>query len=178
MECLFCADPVPSGTAEDTETLLASKVTCRDVGWQGTTALVSGAFALASRPHHATVPTAAARSGSDPSGLWTSSCRGRRQLGVGPGCGLAPQPRNTRSSSQAIGITRDGQRSSQLWLCRKVASDSHLSRKQADAIVDGVHAAIEDNWDDACERARLTSAQRADLWGREFCNPLVFDTEP
>src|SRR5665647_2148073 len=41
MECLFCADPVPPGTAEDTESRLASKVTCRDVDWQGTAALLA-----------------------------------------------------------------------------------------------------------------------------------------
>src|SRR5665647_1587113 len=41
VECLFCADPVPPGTAEDTEPHLASKVTCRDVDWQGTAALLA-----------------------------------------------------------------------------------------------------------------------------------------
>lgn len=88
------------------------------------------------------------------------------------------QPRNTRTSSQAIDITRDGQRSSQLWLCRTVAPDFHLSPAQADATIDQVHAAIKDNWDSACEQARLTSVQRADLWGREFCNPFIFDATP
>src|SRR5450830_425642 len=50
VECLFCADPVPPGTAEDTEPRFASKVTCRGLEWQGAAALRSGAFALACRP--------------------------------------------------------------------------------------------------------------------------------
>src|SRR5665811_1624934 len=98
MECLFCADPVPPGTAEDTEPRLASKVTCRDVDWQGTAALMSGAFVLACRPHRATVPAAAVRSSSGPSGLWTSCLQGTPSVGVG---GVRSGPRPGRRASLA-----------------------------------------------------------------------------
>ncbi|MCA5894503.1 type II toxin-antitoxin system HipA family toxin [Isoptericola sp. NEAU-Y5] len=99
------------------------------------------------------------------------------RLSLTPAYDLAPQMRSTRTSSQAIGITRDGRRSSQLRLCTMVASDFQLSEAAAGEIVDRVRGAIDEHWDDACDQARLTAAQRQSLMGREFLNPYVFYDE-
>jgi serine/threonine-protein kinase HipA len=58
-------------------------------------------------------------------------------LELTPAYDLAPQVRSTNPSAQAIGITRDGARASQLRLCRDVAAEFLLTR--ADAQVQ-VHA--------------------------------------
>jgi serine/threonine-protein kinase HipA len=97
-----------------------------------------------------------------------------RNLTLTPAYDLAPQPRSTSTSTQAIGITRDGQRASQVRLARAVAPDFQLSVRTADDIIDRVHAAIVDNWDDACDQAGLSRAERATLWGREFVNEYAF----
>ncbi|SDC20843.1 serine/threonine-protein kinase HipA [Sanguibacter gelidistatuariae] len=99
------------------------------------------------------------------------------RLELTPAYDLAPQPRATNTSSQAIGITRDGRRSSQLRLCREVAGDFLLTTGEADQIIDHVGAAVRDHWDEACDRARVTAAEKKQLWGREFWNPYIFYDE-
>ncbi|MCL1899761.1 MAG: type II toxin-antitoxin system HipA family toxin [Promicromonosporaceae bacterium] len=96
------------------------------------------------------------------------------RLRLTPAYDLAPQPRSTTTSTQAIGITRDGQRASQLRLCRLVAADFMVSASRAASIIDEVHAAIVDGWDEACDRALLSAGERQTLWGREFCNEYAF----
>jgi serine/threonine-protein kinase HipA len=98
-------------------------------------------------------------------------------LQLTPAFDLSPQPRSTAVSSQAIGITRDGRRSSQLWLCRKVAGDFHVNASDADAIIDHVVTTVRAHFDDACDEALLTRAERAILWHREFLNPYIFYDE-
>ncbi|MCI2239625.1 type II toxin-antitoxin system HipA family toxin [Paenibacillus sp. TRM 82003] len=99
------------------------------------------------------------------------------RLTLTPAYDLSPQPRSSQTSTQAIGITRDGRRSSQLRLCREVATDFLLTARDADEIVERVRAAIHDHWDEACDEARLTGGERRLLWGREFCNPYIeYDT--
>ena len=101
-----------------------------------------------------------------------------RQLELTPAYDLAPQPRSTRTSTQAIGITRDGQRASQLWLCRQAAGEFLLTTAGAQEVIDHVQATLEDHWSEACDQARLPAAQAAHLWGREFSNPYIFDDLP
>lgn len=95
-------------------------------------------------------------------------------LTLTPAYDLAPQVRSTTTSTQAIGITRDGQRASQLRLARAVAPDFQLSARAADDVIDRVHAAIVDNWGDACDQAGLTRAERETMWRREFLNEYAF----
>lgn len=99
-------------------------------------------------------------------------------LELTPAYDLAPQPRSTRTSSQAIGITRDGRRASQLWLCREVAGEFLLTAAQAEQIIDQVGATIHDHWDEVCDQALVTAAERNQLWGREICNSYIFYPEP
>lgn len=96
-----------------------------------------------------------------------------KSLELTPAYDLAPQVRNTNTSTQAIGITRDGASASQLRLCRVVAADFLLSLTEADEIIDHVRTTIETHWDDVCDQALVTAAERRVLMGREFLNPYI-----
>jgi serine/threonine-protein kinase HipA len=95
------------------------------------------------------------------------------QLRLTPAYDVAPQPRSTNVSTQAIGITSDGRRASQLHLCREVARDFLIQPPRATDIIDRIRDAVVTGWDEASDQARLTSAEKADLWGREFMNPYL-----
>lgn len=100
------------------------------------------------------------------------------QLALTPAYDLSPQPRSTSVSSQAIGITRDGERASQLRLCRKVAPDFNLSGVEADGIIDHIVGTIRQAWDEVCDEATLTEAERSTLWRREILNDYIFFDMP
>lgn len=95
------------------------------------------------------------------------------RLRLTPAYDVAPQRRSTNTATQAIAITSDGQRASQLRLCRQVAADFLLKPGDADSIIDRVRGAVSDGWDEACDQVRLTTAERAALWGREFNHPYT-----
>jgi len=100
------------------------------------------------------------------------------RLALTPAYDLAPSPRSASVSSQAIGISRDGRRASQLWLCREVAPDFLLTAAEADTIIEHVVATIRTDWDEVCDQALMTRAERNSLWQREFLNPYVFYDHP
>ena len=81
--------------------------------------------------------------------------------------------RSTNTSSQAIAITRDGQRASQLRLVREVAPEFHVGAARAAEMIDRLRTAIETHWDDCAQLAQLTKAERAFLRGRQFLNPYI-----
>ena len=96
-----------------------------------------------------------------------------RHLTLTPAYDIAPQRRSTNTATQAIAITADGQRASQLRLCRAVAGDFLLSAERADDIIDRVQGAVVDGWDEVCDEVGLTRAQRQSLWGREFAHEYI-----
>ena len=101
-----------------------------------------------------------------------------QRLTLTPAYDLSPQPRSTSVATHAIGITRDGQRYSQLRLCRAAAAEFGISRADADATIDHVIGTIEREWQQACDGNRLTTQEAAGLRGREFLNPYIFYDEP
>lgn len=98
-------------------------------------------------------------------------------LSLTPAFDLTPQRRSAETASQAIGITRDGERHSQLRLCRKTAASFLLSPKDANEIIDHVVQTIKGSWQDACHHAKLTKAEAKSLMGREILNPYIFYDE-
>lgn len=100
------------------------------------------------------------------------------RLELTPAYDLAPSPRSTSVSTQAIGIARDGRRASQLWLCREVAASFHLGSADADVIIDRVITTIHRDWTEVCDQVRLTNTERGTLWKREFLNPYAFYEQP
>jgi serine/threonine-protein kinase HipA len=73
-----------------------------------------------------------------------------------------------------MAIRRDGYRYSQLAGCVAAASDTYLlSKNEARAIIDHQIDTIRAEWDEAADAARLTSAERDRLWGRQILNPYA-----
>lgn len=98
-----------------------------------------------------------------------------RHLELTPAFDIAPQPRSSRQANQAIALTQDGDRTSTLATCRAAATAFRLSPADADEIIDHIVSHVSEGFADACEEARVTSVDRASLWGREFMNPYVFE---
>lgn len=96
-----------------------------------------------------------------------------RALTLTPAYDIAPQIRNTNTSSQAIGITRDGLRASQLRLAREVAPEFLLDQSEAVQIIDELRSTIVEHWDDCADQAQLTRPERDQLRGRQFLNPYI-----
>lgn len=95
-----------------------------------------------------------------------------------PAYDIAPQRRSTPVASHAIGLDSAGRRASQFWLARAAAPDFLLTEKAGQEIIDHVVDTIRTCWDDACDQARLTLGERAQLLGREILNPYVFWDQP
>lgn len=94
-------------------------------------------------------------------------------LSLTPAYDVCPQLRSGTEVTQAMAITRDGDRRSRFSVCRAGAAEYLLTPREADAIIDEVRAVIHDEWADAADRSRLTAADRAQLWGRQILNPSV-----
>jgi serine/threonine-protein kinase HipA len=96
-----------------------------------------------------------------------------RTLSLTPAYDVAPQVRGTNTSSQAIAITRDGQRASQLRLARAVAPEFLMTTAEADEIIGRLRSSIETHWDECADIAELTKDERRAMWGRQFLNPYI-----
>jgi serine/threonine-protein kinase HipA len=94
-------------------------------------------------------------------------------LTLTPAYDICPTPRGGGESAQAMAIGDDGWRLSQLAGCVERAPVYLLSAKEAREIVDHQIAVIEKDWPEVCDRARLTAAERAGFWGRQFLNPFT-----
>ena len=69
----------------------------------------------------------------------------------------------------------DGDRLSQAARCVAHARHYHLKRRQATEIVGRLVATIHDHWDEVCDIAETSSADKERLWGRQFLNPYVIE---
>ncbi len=99
-----------------------------------------------------------------------------QRLTLTPAYDLEPVSRSTPAASHAINLTRT-ERASQLRVCRAAAADFHLTAAEAHAVIDHVVSSIEAGWDDVCDQAHLTRAERDGLLGREILNPYIFYDE-
>jgi serine/threonine-protein kinase HipA len=96
-------------------------------------------------------------------------------LTLTPAYDICPQPRGGGETSQAMMIGADGFRMSQLAGCVERASMYMLTEKEARALIDHQIEAIKSDWDEVCERARMTQVERSFFWGRQFLNPYAFE---
>ena len=96
-------------------------------------------------------------------------------LTLTPAYDLEPVARRGREASHAIALTRDGRRDSRLTTALAAAAEFHLTEAAARDAIDAVIDAIRRHWDEACDQARLTEAERNGLWGREFLNAYIFE---
>lgn len=68
----------------------------------------------------------------------------------------------------------DGDRLSQVARCIAHAGHYHLTVQQAQDIVDHQIATIHAHWDEVCDLAATSRADKERLWGRQFLNPYAF----
>ena len=66
----------------------------------------------------------------------------------------------------------NGERISQVNGCVEHAGRYHLSRSEAVDIVEHHMDVIRSEWAEVCYMAGLTSAEREQLWERQFLNPF------
>jgi serine/threonine-protein kinase HipA len=96
-------------------------------------------------------------------------------LTLTPAFDICPQSRSGGVASQAMKIAEDGFRLSRLRGCVDAAATYLLNEAEAREIVDSQVEAIETQWAEACEMARMSEAERAYFWRRQFLNPYAFE---
>ena len=98
-----------------------------------------------------------------------------RDLTLTPAYDLDPQPRDTGEATQAMAVTRPGDRRSRLATCIDAAGEFLLSETRARAIVERLVQTIVDEFDDAADTVGLTALDRTLLWRRAFLHPYAFE---
>jgi len=96
------------------------------------------------------------------------------ELTLTPAYDISPCPRSGGEAEQVMAIDENGWRYSQLAGCVARSAAYHLSRTDAQQIVDRQVELIERHWDGVCDEAGLTQAQRDAFWRRQFLNPFAF----
>lgn len=103
-------------------------------------------------------------------------------LTLTPAYDLCPGPRSGQVMKQLMGIgypskpgAADGWRDSQVAGCIVRASIYHLSQPEARSIVDHQINTIREAWNEVCDQAELTKADRQFFWGRQFLNPYALE---
>ena len=94
-------------------------------------------------------------------------------LTLTPAYDICPQRRGGGEAAQLMAIAPSGWRMSQVAGCVDAAAAYQLSTAEAREIVDRQIAAIESEWDEVCDAAKMTQAERAYSWGRQFLNPYA-----
>lgn len=97
-----------------------------------------------------------------------------QMLSLTPAYDLCPQARAGNEATQAMLIAGQ-ERHSRLSVCLDAAHHFLLSRQQARALVEAQLLALGAHWAEVCAEAKLTTTDRALLWGRQFLNPYAFD---
>jgi serine/threonine-protein kinase HipA len=98
-----------------------------------------------------------------------------RDLALTPAYDLDPQPRSTGEATQAMAITRSGDRRSRLATCVDAAGEFLLSPTEARAVVDRLVTTIVEESDDAADTVELTDVDRRLLWHRALLHPYAFE---
>lgn len=96
-------------------------------------------------------------------------------LTLAPAYDLDPQPRDTREATQAMAITRAGDRRSRLATCIDAAGEFLLSEAQARTMIDRLVQTIIDGFDDVADTVGLTDLDRKLLWRRALLHPYAFE---
>lgn len=94
-----------------------------------------------------------------------------KHLALTPAYDLSPMSRSGETASQAITYGKGLERESNVASLLAVRSQYGLSLPAARSIIDNIIDAIQSGWDDAADVARLSTADKAFLWQRQFLNP-------
>ncbi|UAX98226.1 HipA domain-containing protein (plasmid) [Ensifer adhaerens] len=96
------------------------------------------------------------------------------RLSLTPAYDICPQSRSGREASQAM-LIHEGDKRSQIELCRLSAPSFLLSDKDARACIDGLIEGIRRAWGEICDEAELSRVDRTFFWRRQFLNDYAFD---
>lgn len=98
-------------------------------------------------------------------------------LTLTPAYDICPQLRSGGEAAQAMAIGRDGYRFSNLARCVPHAAVYLLTEREAEDIIDYQVSVIRSEWSEAADFARLTHAERQQLWGQQILNPYALQGE-
>ena len=96
-------------------------------------------------------------------------------LTLTPAYDICPQLRTGGEAAQAMAFGPDGDRLSQVARCVAHAGHYHLTAQQAREIVDQQVATIRTYWDEVCDIAETSHADKERFWGRQFLNPYALE---
>lgn len=97
-------------------------------------------------------------------------------LTLTPAYDIGPGLRQVGEVEQVMAIGEDGWRFSQLAGCVSRSGPYHMSRAQAQELIDEQVEVIGANWDGVCDEAELTKGERDSMFGSQFLNPFAFET--
>jgi serine/threonine-protein kinase HipA len=100
-----------------------------------------------------------------------------KNLRLTPAYDVCPQLRTGNEAGQGMLIEGNDNRS-QLALCLKSASKFQLTGEEARAIILRQVNTVRAHWDEICDEATLSAADRALLYGRQFLNSFAFYDAP
>jgi serine/threonine-protein kinase HipA len=100
-----------------------------------------------------------------------------KNLRLTPAYDVCPQLRTGNEAGQGM-LIKDNNRGSQLALCLQSAPQFKLSDHEARAIILQQVNTVRAHWDGVCDEAKLSRADRALLYGRQFLNPFAFYDAP
>ena len=100
-----------------------------------------------------------------------------KNLRLTPAYDVCPQLRTGNEAGQGM-LIEDNNNRSQLALCLQAAPQFLLSDQEARAIILQQVNTIRGHWDGICDEAKLSAADRAQLYGRQFLNPFAFYDAP
>lgn len=95
-------------------------------------------------------------------------------LSLTPAYDLCPQNRTGREATQAMLIHANDRRS-RLTTCLLAVAKFQLTANEAREIIDHQIEIIQSFWEDTCDEARLSKAERHFLWKRQFLNDYAFE---
>jgi serine/threonine-protein kinase HipA len=100
-----------------------------------------------------------------------------KSLHLTPAYDVCPQARTGEEAGQGMRIMGNNNKS-QLALCLLAAPHFLLSEQEARTIILRQVNTIRANWSKICDEAKLSGADRALLYGRQFLNPFAFYDAP
>jgi len=100
-----------------------------------------------------------------------------KNLRLTPAYDVCPQSRLGEEAGQGMRILGYNNKS-QLGVCLQAAPQFLLSNQEALAIILQQVNIIRAHWDGICDEAKLSTADRALLYGRQFLNPFAFYDAP
>ena len=95
-------------------------------------------------------------------------------LTLTPAYDICPQPRSGGEVTQALALTRTGDRRARLQTCEAAADVFQLEPREALEIIEQCVTSVEDGWADAADAVGLSEIDRARLLKGAILNPSIF----